>query len=104
MAFEARYVFRPDPGADLGQVMESMKRGAALWKKHGAANARLWTVASGELGNYVLVLQFANAAEYAKVTDPLSADPDFQRWQADNVRSGGFSWVRSNLFREIALG
>jgi hypothetical protein len=101
MAYEARYVFRPNPGADLGAVIEAMKQGETLWKKHGATGARLWSVASGELGNYVLSLEFKNASEYAKVSDPLSADPAFQRWQAENVRAGAFTWVRSNLFREI---
>jgi hypothetical protein len=63
----------------------------------------LWSVTSGELGNYVLVVQFENAAEYAKVVDPLSADPEFRRWQAGNVQSGAFTWVRSNLAREVDL-
>ena len=103
MAYEARYVLRPNPGADLGAVMEAMKQGAALWKKHGAPNPRLWNVAAGELGNYVLVVQFENATEYAKVTDPLSADPEFRRWQANNVQAGAFTWVRSNLMRELSL-
>lgn len=103
MAYEARYVFRPNPGADLGAVIEAMQQGAALWKKHGAATARLWVVAAGELGNYVLELRFDNASEYAKVTDPLSADPEFRRWQAANVQAGAFTWVRSNLLRELPL-
>jgi hypothetical protein len=103
MAYEARYVFRPNPGADLGDVMESIKQGAALWKKHGATSARLWVVAAGELGNYVLELRFDNASQYAKVTDPLSDDADFRAWQAENVRAGSFTWVRSNLLREISL-
>jgi hypothetical protein len=103
MAYEARYVLRPIPGADLGAVIEAVKAGAALWKKHGAPAPRLWSVAAGELGNLVMTVQFENAVEYAKVTDPLSADPEFQRWQANNVQSGGFTWVRSNLMRELAL-
>jgi hypothetical protein len=103
MAYAARYVFKPNPGADLDAVLEAMKQGAALWKKHGAAGARLWVVADGELGNYVLELAFANAMEYAKVTDPLSADPEFRRWQAQNVRAGAITWVRSSLFRELPL-
>ncbi|SEA21022.1 hypothetical protein SAMN05444680_101911 [Variovorax sp. YR216] len=103
MAYEARYVFRPNPGADLGAVMEAIQQGAALWKRHGATNARLWVVAAGELGNYVLELRFDNATEYAKVTDPLSADPDFRKWQAANVQAGAFTWVRSNLMRELPL-
>ena len=48
-------------------------------------------------------MQFENALAYAKVTDPLAADPEFRRWQADNLQSGSFTWVRSNLMREISL-
>ena len=103
MAYEARYVFRPNPGADLEAVMNAMKKGAHLWQKHGAPKPRLWIVAAGELGNYVLTVEFPNAAEYAKVADPLSGDTEFRRWQADNVQAGAFSWVRSNLMREIDL-
>jgi len=103
MAYEARYVLRPNPGADLGVVIEAVKAGAALWTKHGASNPQLWSVAAGELGNYVLTIQFENATDYAKVTDLLSADPEFRSWQASNLQSGAFTWVRSNLMRELAL-
>ena len=103
MSYEARYVLRPNPGADLGAIIEALNVGAALWKKHGAPNPRLWSVAAGELGNFVLTVQFENAMEYAKVTDPLSADPEFRRWQANNIQSGAFTWVRSNLMRELPV-
>ena len=103
MAYEARYVFRPNAGADMAVVTRTMREGAALWRKHGAANPTLWTITAGELGNYVLVVRFENAAEYAKVVDPLSADPDFRRWQAGNVEAGQITWVRSNLAREVDL-
>src|SRR5437870_9793701 len=103
VAYEARYVFRPNPGADLAAALDAMKAGAALWKKHGAPDPRLWSVAAGELGNYVLTVDFENAMQYAKVTDPLSADPEFHRWQANNVQSGAFTWVRSNIMRELPL-
>ena len=103
MAYEARYVFRPIPGADLEAIMNAMKRCAVLWQKHGAPKPQLWIVAAGETGNYVLTLQFENAMQYAKAADPLSADPEFRSWQADNVQVGAFKWVRSNLMREIDL-
>lgn len=104
MAYEARYVFKPNPGADLDAVMKVMKDVAALWRKHGALAPRLWSITAGELGNYVLVVQFKNAAEYAKVVDSLSADAKFRRWQARNVAQGQITWVRSNLAREVELG
>ncbi|MBT2324885.1 NIPSNAP family protein [Variovorax paradoxus] len=103
MAYEARYVFKPNPGADLAAVMKSMAQGAALWSKHGATSPRLWTITAGELGNYVLSVQFEDAAAFAKVVDPLSADPEFRAWQARNAEAGQISWVRSNHARELAL-
>ncbi|HEX5635433.1 MAG TPA: hypothetical protein VFX50_19455, partial [Gemmatimonadales bacterium] len=93
MAYEARYVFKPHPGADLDGVIGAIRQGAQLWVKHGAPPPRLWTVTAGELGNYVLVVQVANAAEYARVVDSLSADPAFHRWQADNLRDRAIGWV-----------
>ena len=103
MAYEARYVLRPNPGADLGAVIDALKAGAPCFFQSAAPDPQLWSVAAGELGNYVLTVQFENATEYAKVTDPLSADPEFRRWQANNVQSGAFTWVRSNLMRELPL-
>jgi len=47
MAYEARYVFRPNSGADLGTALEAMKQGATLWQRHGAPKPRLWAVTAG---------------------------------------------------------
>ncbi|MBS0449795.1 MAG: hypothetical protein JSS14_00655 [Proteobacteria bacterium] len=104
MAYEARYVFKLNPGADLAAVMTTMQQGVALWRKHGAARPQLWAITAGELGNYVLSVQFENAAAFAKVVDPLSADPEFRAWQAHNAQAGQISWVRSNHARELGLG
>lgn len=103
MAYEARYVFKLSPGADMAQVKKAMEEGAALWRKHGAASPRLWAITAGELGNYVLVVQFENAAEFARVVDPLSADPAFQHWQAHNAAADQITWVRSNHAREWVI-
>ena len=103
MGYEARYVFKPNPGADFGQVMGAMKDCASLWLKHGSPKPRLWSVTAGELGNYVLSVHFENALDYAKVVDPLSADPDFRRWQTGIVKNGDLTWTRSNLLREIEI-
>ena len=104
MAYEARYVFKPNPGADLAAVMKAMEQGAALWRKHGAPNPRLWAITAGELGNYVLSVQFENALAFAQVVDNLSADPEFRAWQARNADEGHITWVRSNHARELTLG
>ncbi len=103
MAYEARYVFRLNPGADVAAVLKAMQQGAALWRKHGAQGPRLWAITAGELGNYVLSVQFDNAGSFAKVVDTLSADPDFLAWQAGNAKAGQITWVRSNHARELDL-
>ncbi|HYP69382.1 MAG TPA: hypothetical protein VEP93_00755, partial [Variovorax sp.] len=66
MAYEARYVFKLNPGADLAAVTTAMQQGAALWRKHGAKNPQLWAITAGELGNYVLSVQFDSASAFAK--------------------------------------
>jgi hypothetical protein len=104
MAYEARYVFKPNPGADLAAVIEAMEQGAALWRKHGAPSQRLWAITAGELGNYVLSVQFDNALAFAQVVDGLSADPEFRAWQTRNAEAGDITWVRSNHARELDLG
>ena len=104
MAYEARYVFKPNPGADLAAVVKAMEQGAALWRKHGAPSPRLWAITAGELGNYVLSVQFENAVAFGKTVDLLSADPEFHAWQASNAGEGQVTWVRSNHARELVLG
>lgn len=102
MAYEARYVFRPNSGADLGTALEAMKQAATLWQRHGAPKPRLWAVTAG-WATTSSPSSSKTRAEYAKVVDPLSAGPEFRRWQANNVKSGAITWVRSNLMRELDL-
>ena len=104
MAYEARYVFKLNPGANIDAVMNAMQQGASLWRKHGASAPRLWAITAGELGNYVLAVQFDNAAAFSKVVDALSGDKEFQAWQARNAKDAHISWVRSNHARELTLG
>lgn len=83
--------------------MDAMKQAVTLWQKYGAPKPRLQTVTAGELGHYVLTVQFENAAQYAKVVGPFSADPEFRRWQANNIKAGAITSVRGNLMRELDL-
>jgi hypothetical protein len=100
MAVVVQYVFRAVPGKSQAKLMESMKAGAALWKKHGAS-PRLWSVALGETGNMAFSSEFKNVAAYGKCLDALNADPAFQAWREKNQKSGNSEWVRSNLLREL---
>jgi hypothetical protein len=100
MAIVVQFVFKALPGKSLATLMENLKAGAALWKKHGAS-PRVWAVAVGEIGNFAFSAEFQSFAEYGKCVDGLNADPAFQTWRAKNQESGVAEWVRSNLLREL---
>ena len=100
MAVIVQYTSRALPGKSPAKLVENMKSGAALWKKHGAS-PRLWAVSLGEIGNMAFSADFASFAEYGKCLDKLNADPAFQKWRAKNQESGLSEWVRSNLLREL---
>lgn len=102
MAVVAQYVFRPNPGAELNAIMERVKEAAALWRKYGA-EAHLWTVTMGEIGNLAFSVHFDSFSAYAKCYDKLIADPKFAAWQQKNLASGDANWVRSNLARELPI-
>jgi hypothetical protein len=97
-----QYVFKANPGSDMGKVMAQVKTAAALWKKHGG-EVSFWAVAGGEVGNSVFTVMFPSFAAYGKCADALYTDPEFQAWNAQGVASGLTSWVRSNVAREIIL-
>lgn len=103
MAYEARYLFKAGTGADMAAVTEYVRQGADLWAKHGAARPTLWSVTSGEIGQYVLVVRFDDAAAYGRVADALAADPAFRSWQAHNTRNNTVVWQPSKLVRELPI-
>jgi hypothetical protein len=102
MAIVVQYVFRAIPGKSATRLVESVKAGAALWKKHGAS-PRVWAVAVGEIGNMAFSTEFKSVTEYGKCYDALVADPKFQEWRAKNQESGDSEWVRSNMLREVEI-
>lgn len=95
-------VFKPNPGADMMQLMALVKESAAMWKRHGA-DVSLWAVSAGEVGNMVFAARFDSFSAYGACMESLYADPAFAVWNAKGVASGLSSWVRSNLAREVSL-
>ena len=98
-----QYVFKANPGADLGVMMPQVKEAAALWEKHGAT-VSFWAVSGGEVGNFVFTAMFDSFASYGQCADKLYADSAFQAWNAKSTKTGITSWVRSNVAREVMLG
>jgi hypothetical protein len=97
-----QYEFRPQPGSNFINLIESVKVVAALWRKYGAEPS-LWSVSVGEAGNLSFTVPFATFAEYGKCMDALSADPDFRLWQTQNSDAGNGQWIRSNLYRHMSI-
>ena len=95
-------VVKVNPGADMSKVMALIKKGAAIWKRHGA-EVSAWAVGVGEAGNLSLACRFDSIEAYGKASDALVADPAFQAFNAETIAAGLTSWVRSNLARAIPL-
>jgi hypothetical protein len=102
MAVVVQYVVKPNPGSDLGGIIELAKESAALWRKYGG-KARFWSVAVGEAGNYVFSINFETFSSYGAAVDKLNADPAFQTWQAKRLKAGLTTLVRANMATEIEI-
>lgn len=97
-----QYVFKPNPGADLGELVGLVKESAKLWKEHGA-DVSFWTVQVGEIGNMAFVARFESSAKLGATLEALNADPAFMAWRAKSIKSGLATWVRSNQLSEVPL-
>ena len=97
-----QYVFKPNPGCDMSQLMGMIKEAAAIWKTHGA-DVRLWSVQVGEIGNLAFTAGFESSAKLGATLDALNSDPAFAAWRAKNVKAGLATWVRSNQAYEITI-
>src|SRR5258706_11928416 len=86
MAVVVQYVVKPNPGSDLGGIIELAKESAVLWRKHGG-KPRFWSVAVGEAGNYVFSINFETFSAYGAAVDKLNADPARPRRERVLVRT-----------------
>ena len=97
-----QFVFKPNPGTDMQQLMGLVKESAELWRKHGA-EVSLWSVQVGEVGNLAFTCHYESAARMGAVVDAVNADPAFVAWRAKNVKAGLATWVRSNQAYQIEI-
>ena len=97
-------VWRPNPGADMAEVMPFVKDSARLWKEAGADDVRFYGVQVGEAGNFAFVVRCASAATLGAAVDKLQNNPAFTQWRAKALKSGLGQFVRSNQLFEIPLG
>jgi hypothetical protein len=97
-----QYTVKPNPGGDLGAIVELAKESAANWRKYGG-KVSFWTVSVGEVGNYVFAVSFENLAAYGAAADKMASDPAVRAWQAKRLKAGHASWVRANLANEIEI-
>jgi hypothetical protein len=97
-----QYVFKPNPGTNMQDLVGMIKEAAEMWRKHGA-DVSLWSVQVGEIGNMTFFVRCESAAKLGATLDALNADAAFVAWRARNVQAGLASWVRSNQAYEIPI-
>jgi hypothetical protein len=97
-----QYVFKPNPGCDMLALLEMIKEGAGIWRKHGA-QVSLWSVQVGEIGNLAFTARFDSTAKLGETLEGLNNDPVMAAWRMKNVKANLASWVRSNQAYEIPI-
>lgn len=66
-----RYVFKPNPGADLPALIGLIKEAAGMWREHGA-EVSLWSVQVGEIGNMAFTARFESSAKLGATLDAIN--------------------------------
>ena len=74
-----QYVFKPNPGSDMLALLEMIKEGAGIWRRHGA-EVSLWGVQVGEIGNIAFTARFESTAKLGATLDALNNDPAMATW------------------------
>lgn len=97
-----QFVFKPNPGVDMQQLLALVKESAELWRKHGA-EVSLWSVQVGEVGNLAFTVHCDSASKMGAVTDGVNSDPAFAAWRVKHIKAGLASWVRSNQAYQIEI-
>jgi hypothetical protein len=97
-----QYVFKPNPGINVQELIALIKEAADLWRKYGA-DVSLWNVQVGEIGNMTFVARAESAAKMGATVDALNEDQNFVAWRARNMKAGLATWVRSNQAYEIPI-
>lgn len=97
-----QYVFTPNPGSDMLALLEMVKEGAGLWRKHGA-EVSLWGVQMGEIGNMAFTARFESAAKLGATLDALNNDREMAAFRVKQLKSNLATWVRSNQAYEIPI-
>ena len=69
----------------LAETLAVLPGGATLIQKHGGASRSYVATIGGQPQSLVVTVECADLAAYAKYSDSLNADPDWQRFLADHV-------------------
>jgi hypothetical protein len=75
-----QYVFKPNPGCDPLALLEMVKEGAGIWRKHGA-QVSLWSVQVGEIGT------FTARFDSTETLEGLNNDPIMAAWRVTNAKA-----------------
>ena len=75
-----QYVFRPNPGADLVEVVGLAKEAAGLWRQQGV-EVSLWAVQVGEIGNMAFTVRAESAAKLGAAIEGVNNNPAFAAWR-----------------------
>jgi len=95
-------VCKPLPFTEQGEVIESLKDAAELWRKAGA-EVKVYSVAVGEIGKLLFTARWKSYTDYGETMDRLTSGESVQTLMGKILNSGKVEWVRGKLARELPI-
>ena len=103
MAVIQGIIFKAYPGK-MPAMMARMAKSKAILSKHGI-NARIIAnvVGAAAPGSVMFSAEYENMADYGKKMDAASADPEFQKLQAEMAEAPNGEMINSSIWQEVDL-
>ena len=95
-SFMAQWHFIPD---DMEVMMAAANEGAEIWKRHGAKQVMLMSLAGSSVGEFAWGLACNSGAEYGAILDKVGQDEDFMNWQVKYANT--MTWTGNYIGRKI---
>ena len=95
----SEWIYRPNP-TKFGETIAASMAMGALWRTHGATDARLCLLNGSDMGCLANTITFENAETFGKASDAINTDSEAGKLMGTLANLGG-EWVRHNLYRSI---
>jgi hypothetical protein len=87
--------------SSMETMMEAAQAGAEIWKRHGAKQVMLTSMAGSGVGQFAFAMAFENGAQFGALLDKVSQDEDWMAWQGKYSNTS--TWT-GNIYGRKLMG